>query len=503
MHQPNMLVIMTDQHAISTIGAYGSVICKTPHLDALAADSLVFDNAYTICPICTPARASLQTGVYPFRHGMLTNIYTRGCMVHELQDSPSLLSRMLLSRGYQCGYTGKWHLGAGRDASCLGGAEYPELVRTQSASGLPSDVGYAGDDFKGHGGIGEGYPAFAQYLKDKGIEYRLKVLVSDYPKTAEILSDEEGTVPHFLTDRAMAYIDRFLAVDRPFFFMLNHWQPHEPYHVPTRFLDMYRYLELQPWHTYAEDVSDKPFIHHVQRAALLPAWSKTAELLKYYYAAVTQLDDQVGRLVSFLKERGQYDNTLIVFMADHGETLGVHRGLGDKGLNMYEETTRIPLMLKDPEGKRRGLRESSLVQTCDLHATLLEYAGVNRVLAERDKDGKSLLPMLKGENVKWRDLLVSESSGIDNIAHTQRMLRHAQFKFVFHAGGVDELYNLEQDPHEETNLSLQPAYFPLAKEMRLRLFHWMQENGDGFLIRYHHLMEAKNARFSESCRDKT
>ena len=108
----NVVLIVTDQHNYTTLGAYGSKICRTPHLDALAAESLVFDNAYTVCPICTPARASIQTGVYPFRHGMCTNIYTKGCMVHELPDGERLLSRRLLKQGYSAGYTGKWHLGA-------------------------------------------------------------------------------------------------------------------------------------------------------------------------------------------------------------------------------------------------------------------------------------------------------------------------------------------------------------------------------------------------------
>lgn len=489
--QPNILVIMTDQQALSTIGAYGSRYCHTPNLDRLAEQSVVFDEAYTVCPICTPARASIQTGVYPYKHGMLTNIYTRGCMVHELPDSESLLPRMLQRQGYQTGYTGKWHLGAGLDPNILGGSEYPEFTQGVRNSGLPCDVGYMGDSFKGHGGIGEGYSAFKEYLKEKDIEYKLDVLISDYPKTAEIISPVEGTVPYFLTERAKTHLTAMKKEGKPFFYMLNHWQPHEPYHVPTKYLDMYRNMEIPPYESFYEDVSNKPFIHNVQRTQTSPDWEKTQKILRYYYAAVTQIDDEIGRLLDWLKEQDLYDDTVIMFTADHGETLGVHNQLADKGLNMYEETVHIPLMVKPARnmGIQPG-RENALVNTCDIYSTILEMAGVDRMIAQ--KDGLSLIPLLDHSVMQWRECTVTESSGIDNIAYSQRMLRIGQWKFVFHASDRDELYDLENDPFELRNLAVEKEYQLKCVEMRAKLRKWMVDNGDRFIIRYDHLCEAKN-----------
>ena len=112
-NKQNIIFIFTDQQRRDFLGCYGSEIVKTPNIDMLAADGTVFDNAYTVYPVCTPARASLQTGLYPCNHGMQNNMYQPGCVVHELPDTPSLLSRRLGSLGYTAGHTGKWHIGYG------------------------------------------------------------------------------------------------------------------------------------------------------------------------------------------------------------------------------------------------------------------------------------------------------------------------------------------------------------------------------------------------------
>ena len=113
MKQPNILFILTDQQRKDTLSTYGDLVSQTPHLDQLSEESVVFENAYTTCPICTPARATIQTGLYPIHHGMITNSYNYGNMVQELADTGTLLSRRLEKIGYTPGYTGKWHLGSG------------------------------------------------------------------------------------------------------------------------------------------------------------------------------------------------------------------------------------------------------------------------------------------------------------------------------------------------------------------------------------------------------
>lgn len=486
--QPNILFILTDQHTYSTLSAYGASQCETPHLDALSEKAWIYNKAYSVSPICTPTRASLQTGVYPSKHGMVTNIYSKGTMVHELPDDEALLSRRLLAQGYSVGYTGKWHLGAGKDPKNLGGVEYPFITKTMKFSGLPSDVGYEGDDFPGHGGIGDRYASFHDYLKAKGKTYAFKMIHEPYPKAAEITSGADTTVPHYLVDRTIGHLKNFKKRTNPFFYMLNFWQPHEPYYVPTEFLDRYREMNIQPWTTYHQDTKGLPMIHNVQRN-LGGNWEKVQEFVRCYYAAITHIDHEIGRLIQYLKEDGLYNNTVIIFSSDHGETLGVHAGLSDKGLDMYEETVHVPLLIRYPQ--KTPQRFDQLVHTCDIYSTILDIAGVQREVAERD--GQSLLRLF--EDASWREYLVSESSGLDFMSYTQRMIRDETFKFVFHVGEVDELYHLNDDPFEQHNLVHQPEYASTCIRFLEKLKEWLIANNDGLIVRYGPIYDAKISHY--------
>jgi arylsulfatase A-like enzyme len=256
---PHLLLIQTDQHMATALGCYGNPIVRTPNLDRLASHGRRFTNAYCASPICTPARASLQTGLLPCHHGMTTNIYTRGCMLHELADHSTLLPRRLQGRGYHTGFTGKWHLGFGPDPESQPEWHHhvratPALARHRFPGALPSTFGYEGDDFPGHGGVGTSTPQFRDHLARRGIEYRKRVIFEAYPHTYEVLSGPESTVTSFLTDRAVATIDDFLARPggRPFAYQLHFWGPHADYHASTPFLDLYRDVKIPEWPSFRE-----------------------------------------------------------------------------------------------------------------------------------------------------------------------------------------------------------------------------------------------------------
>lgn len=339
---PNIVMIVTDQQRRDTLRCYDpNTLCRTPNLDALAADSVIFDNAYTTCPVCTPARASLQTGMYPFKHGMQTNTYTLGCIVNELPDTPDLLSRQLQRHtDYSVGHTGKWHLGQGpversRFDRNLKHVAFPDIAAGHRS--LPSDVGYEGDDFPGHGGGGWDYPQYRQYLADAGLELNIENRISGHYEghyAAEVTSPVETTVEHFLTNCAMFHMERFLQRGRPFMMGIHFWGPHEPYIAPSSALDFYRDISIPPWPSFRAEEAGKPRIHDIKRSAVTD-WSVFEPFVKHYYACMTHIDTQIGRLVGFLKERGVYDNTVILFCADHGESLGIHGGLCDKGFSYY------------------------------------------------------------------------------------------------------------------------------------------------------------------------
>ncbi len=487
----NILFFLTDQHAKHAVGCYPEGRVETPALNRLAREGVVFDNAYTTCPVCSPARASIQTGLYPNHHGMQTNIFQHGCMIHELPDSPQLMSRRLTEAGYQAAYTGKWHLGYGKKSfedpyfirnidgidAHRDDIEYPDFYR--QGSSLPTDLGYIGDDFPGHGGGGHSYPEYLQYLKDNGLEHKIK----DGPgQIGEIVSGKESAVAWFLTERTISLIDQMKDQEKPFFMMLNFWGPHFPALVPTEYLDRYRNVNYPPWESFEEDQSDKPRIHNAKRDKNVD-WETINEKLRYYYAFADFIDDQINRVIQHLEKNGLYDSTAVIFSADHGDSLGIHNGLTDKSFFLYEETASIPLIIRTPDCERAGSREQRFANLTDVYSTVLDIAGVPQ--EQHERDGRSLLPLIQGASPSdWPERVVAESSGIAHCLFTSRMIRKGNIKYVFNCGDVDELYDLEQDPHELRNLAVETASEKLLKDMQDELADWMKEKGDQLLDQF-------------------
>ncbi|MFA4943766.1 MAG: sulfatase-like hydrolase/transferase [Lentisphaeria bacterium] len=481
---PNILFILTDQQRADTLSCYApGTLCHTPHLDALARQSAIFKNTYTVCAVCSPARASLQTGSYPHAHGVETNIYQRGCLVHELPNRPTLLSRRLQQAGYSIGYTGKWHLGeGGLDAVSSWGQNFPYIA--PSYSGLPSDVGYYGDDFPGHGDGGYDYPQFKAYLAARGLSFDVKDRregrrQGHHTQTGEVVSPIESTNEYFLVERAIHCFDHFAKTPQPWCMQLHFWGPHEPFFAPTEFLELYRETPIPPWPNFHEDRSAKPGFHDVFRRPD-EKWRYWEDALRHYYGFMSSIDAQVGRLIAELKRRELYDDTVIIFSTDHGDSQGCHGGIENKSYHLYEETVHIPLLVKPAMRDAASFEVQQLVQTCDIHSTILDLAGLPRETAEA-AHGRSLVPLLHRETPPWRDCVVSEGLSASAALCTHRMIRKGDWKYVFYASGTDELYNLRADPWEITNRIADPACAEIVTELQRSLSTWMKEYTDDLL----------------------
>lgn len=172
-NRTNVLFILTDQHRLEAVSSYGDTVCQTPNIDRLADEGVQFDRAYTSCPVCTPARASIMTGQFPHSHGMCDNVANLGCSVHSIPDQSGLLSRQLDDAGYNCGYTGKWHLTPGDSNTEIFGREIEQT--------LPSDVGFEGHDLPGHGDGGWQYSEYQSYLDENGYSLELESLDESSP----------------------------------------------------------------------------------------------------------------------------------------------------------------------------------------------------------------------------------------------------------------------------------------------------------------------------------
>jgi len=472
----NVLLILTDQHRLSAVGAYGSTPCRTPNIDRLAHQGVRFENAYTVCPVCSPTRATIMTGQYPHAHGVTSNVTALGCSVHELEDRPSLLSRRLETAKYSLGYSGKWHLGTD-EKTIFGRSNHPCL---------PRDVGFEGQNFPGHGSGGFNYPEYRQYLSEKGLQHKVKreegTKVTTY--AGELEGPLESTVPYFLAENTISLIDRFAQRNRPFFIWHNFWGPHEPYYATKEFVDMYRDVEIPPWPNYEWPSRSIPGPHHVNihPDAERLTWNDWAVVIRYYYAFTSLIDSQIGRIVDYLEQTGLIDNTVIIFAADHGETLGSHGGLTDKGWHHFEETHRIPLIIRMPGSEYSGKVVSQFVSLADLYPTILEIAGVE--WEPESIHGRSLMPLISGNSTTWRDMVVTEFGGVNHLALTQRTLRWGNLKYGYNCCCEDELYDLSMDPHETRNLIRHPDYQVVANELRKRLADWMAETKDPVLWRF-------------------
>lgn len=474
--RPNILLIMTDQHRLSAVGAYrdlaasGDTPCQTPHIDRLAAEGVRFDNVYTAFPVCSPARGTVMTGRYPHSHGICSNVHNLGSSVHELPDGPDLLPRRLADAEYVSGYTGKWHLGNG--ASKAFGVDVDPAI--------PTTRGFVGQDFRGHGGGGFNYDEYHAYLDRTGLAHEVKPWSEPVPQilpTGELAGPSESTVPYFLADHTCDLVDRFGEGDAPWFVWHNFWGPHGPYYAPTEYVDRYRDVDIPEWPNYRWPSRETPGPHHVK---IHPdhedlTWDAWATAVRYYYAFTTLIDEQIGRIYAHLESTGQLDNTVILFTADHGETAGSHGGLTDKGWQHFDEIQRIPMIARFPDGRHAGETRDRLVSLADVYPTVLDLAGAD---SPDDFHGRSLGPLVADAGADWRDEVVVEFTGVNNLSATLRTIVQDGYKYGYSAGWPDQLYDLTADPHETDSLAGSPEHADRLMGLKKALLDWMDETAD-------------------------
>ena len=497
--KPNILFILTDQQRLSTLSCYEQTQCIAPNMNRLAKEGILFKNAYTVCPLCSPARATIMTGLYPMKHGVTNNVHCIGSGINELPDCDVMLPRKLKNSGYKCGYTGKWHLGTDKEK---------EFIYDNKPS-LPKNFGFDGQNFPGHGGGGFYFPEYKEYLKENGYEHGVKETFrvgNGYVPSFGVLKEEdtEATVPYFLAKHTMELIDKYENDgDEPFFIWHNFWGPHEPYYVPEKYIRLYDDISIPEWPNYRWDAEANDGTH---TACINPSydsleWEEWEKAIKHYYAFTTLIDEQIGRIIDHLEEKGLLEDTIIIFTADHGETLGSHGGLMDKGLFHFEEIQRIPFIMRLPNKEKAGESYSELVSLLDVYPTVLDIAGAHYnkqdvqehasldfqtiidIHAQQNKpdvQGLSLLDLLEGKT-NWREDLVIESEGVQSVCVTLRTLIHNNWKYCFTFGHEEQLYNLKEDPYEMHNVTYEEKNRDILNDMRTRLEKWIIYNCDPIL----------------------
>lgn len=477
---PNILWICTDQQRFDTLSCYGNSWVTTPHLDALAASGVRFENAFCQSPVCTPSRASFLTGRYP----RTTRCRANG---QDIPEDEHLVTKTLAAAGYICGLSGKLHLSA-----C-----HPSV---NPGTERRIDDGYASFHWSHHpaaSGAKDNWPTneYTLWLLEQGQDYRRSPFEGS--KYVQVGPEPEFHQTTWCAEKAIAFIEASAPYDAPWLFSVNMFDPHHPFDPPEAYLRPYLdRLEDIPLPNYVPgELEDKPRPQQIDHQgayggnagfAYDAMTERDHKLVRAAYWAMCDLvDQQVGRMLEALERTGQLENTLVIFMSDHGEMLGDH-GIYLKGPYCYEPAIRVPLILSWPGVLPSGGERRALVELTDLAPTLLEAAGLE---PSPGMQGQSFWPLAMGHGAdqhrksvycEYYDAMPWHEAGETTVT----MVRTGRHKLVaVHGTHEGELYDLEKDPNETQNLWHRPEHAALKLELFERLCQKMAATVDPLPLR--------------------
>ncbi|CAM3098292.1 Arylsulfatase [Klebsiella spallanzanii] len=472
MNQPNILWICTDQQRWDTLSCLGTPGAQTPHIDNLAAAGVLFERAYVQSPICTPSRASFLTGMYPIAHQIQRNGNRR------FPEHLHLLPRSFQQAGYRTGLIGKLHL----SASQHGVEQRP-------------DDGY--DEFywsqHPHPDWSEGHD-YQTWLEEKGVDPQALYAHAQGAIYPGVEAEFHQTT--WATERAREFISRHQQ--SPWFLSINLYDPHPPFDPPQAYLQRIDADAIRPPLFAESDLAHQARFTRVDqqtKKAVNPNVAVEGESLQgshdtppeswdakairaAYFAMIAQIDDLVGSLTSLLDESGQRQNTLVIFMSDHGEMLGDH-GLLYKGCRFYEGLVHVPLIVSWPQRFAPQRRSNALVELVDIPATLLESAGLP---IPAQNQGLSLYALLNGDSAlhQHKPYVLSEyfdALGFPgSIGSRASMYFDGRYKLiVYHDAEEGELFDLDNDPHEFHDRWHDPQFKPLKAQLIQQHFSAMMK----------------------------
>ena len=447
--RPNIVLLVSDDQRPDTIAALGNPHIKTPHLDDLVRRGLAFTRATCAHPLCYPSRAELLTGCTGWRNGSHSGL--------KLNPDVPLLPRILKEAGYHTWYVGKWHT-AGRPST----VGYEETDGLYAGGGQPLTPGPSPTR-------GAGSKDYVDFRGRPATGYHGWVFQTDDKK----LFAEKGTglTPNISAEFADAAI-RLLSrkPDTPFFLHVNFTAPHDPRIWPTDYEKMYDASKLP---VPANFLPEHPLDHGNARGrdeVLLPFPRTKDDIqqeLACYYAVISHLDSQIGRILKALDETGQRENTLVIFTSDHGLAIGSHGLVGKQ--NMYEHTINVPLVMAGP-GIPAGQQTAAQCYLRDLMPTISELAGVK---LDQQIDGKSLSGVLRDPANEVHPFVVG------CFQDSQRMIREGDWKLIWYPKVKrEQLFNVGTDPHELKDLAADPSQGERTRDLRGKLLTWLKEHGD-------------------------
>ena len=449
--RPNVLLVMSDQQRADTLGYLGKTACKTPNMDRLAREGVSFERAITPCPLCLPSRAALFTGRYPHENDMMDNT-TSALIECQLFDT-------FRSGGYEVSYAGKWHLG------------HDNIGRFTDRD------------------AGDSTALYSQWCKERNLvdgwtfnDPRVRTYRTPSMSTPVALPLDmapETTNDAYIADIAIKHL-RTRDRDRPFFQVCSFNGPHPPFMIPEPYFSMYDSELIEEPSNFGPQEGEP----EVNRASYyrqlfldhgsdFDAWRKSYAV---YWGFTSLIDDQLGRILDELDAQGVLNDTIVLFLSDHGENLGAH-GLWHK-MVAYEESIRVPLIMRWPEHIRPALRSDLPVSLIDVAPTL---AGLCGLPLHEDWRGLDLSAVARGATSGLHNrTLFALHRPLGDWMGTEpwRMIQTDGMKYIWHFGDSAELFDLRSDPFETVNLAMQPRASKTVQRLHEELVEVMRETGD-------------------------
>ncbi len=418
--RPNVLLILPDEWRAQALGCMGNADVRTPHLDRLASEGTLFRQTMANTPVCCPARANILTGTYASRNGMIANDL-------RLRESKKTMADAFAGAGYRTGYIGKWHLDGG-----------------------PRLPGYVPPGPRRHG--------FQQWAAN---QCNHNYYYNWYFKDENVPITSEKYEPEFWTDLAVEFL--YENQDHPFFLMLAPGAPHDPYVAPQEYLDLYDAGKL----------------------AMRPNWVEgtrgaSRKDIAAYYASMTAIDDQTGRLLRVLKELDLEKDTIVLFSSDHGNMLGSQGKILKR--KPWEESIRVPGILRYPGTVPGGRKTEAIFTHVDFAPTLLSLCGL---AVPEEMQGTDLSAVARGERESGPDSAYFQIFGPfhgGGVERAWRGVRTDRYSYARWESGPWVLYDLNRDPYEMKNLAEDEGSRGIAEEMDRKLAAWMKRTGDSWSL---------------------
>lgn len=487
----NILFIMCDQLRYDYLSCAGHKTLQTPNIDALAARGVRFSNTYVQSPICGPSRMSFYTGRYVSSHGATGNFV-------PLRIGEKNIGDHLKPLGIRPVLVGKTHMVADQEGMARLGVDPASEIGVHHAQagfepyerddGIHPDLKVRPDVAYNKYLMERGYDDhvnpwhWAANSVDRDGEVRSGFFNDVADKPARVTNEESETP--YMTRRAMQFMDEDDG-EKPWLLHLSYIKPHWPYIAPAPYNDMYGPDDVQPVHRsegelegtnplaalYQDRVSARTFSKDTPREVTIPA----------YMGLIKQIDDQLGVLFDYMEDRELMKDTMIVFTSDHGDYFGDH-WMGDKDF-FHDPAVKVPLIIADPDpacNATRGTVQDLPVEAIDLVPTFIDYAGGE--VPEHIIDGRSLMPLLRGENTPWRDYVISEydyfmqpfspKTGRKPLDCRIYMIANAAWKYIHAPGYPPMLFDLTNDPDEFIDLGRSDAHAEARQAMHNALADW-------------------------------